>query len=121
MFFWILYVKCNYGPYQQAQDLEDDGGPEAAEVRVTRECAQEGAHERGARHICDRIRGVSARLPPNLDQIDDQIGNNAKEGRVEQSKCNWKPKKQTKTHMNKQTKNEWCFYQISHSLLLLVV
>ena len=68
MFWTYLLCVC---AYQQAQDLEDDGGPEAAKVRVTRECAQEGAHERGARHICDRIRGVSARLPPNLDQIDD--------------------------------------------------
>ena len=57
--------------YQQAQDLEDDGGPEAAEVRITRECSQEWAHERGARQICDHIRGVRARLAPNLDQIDD--------------------------------------------------
>ena len=87
MFLCVFVCVCVCA-YQQAQALEDDGGPEAAEVRVTRECAQEGAHERGARQIRDRIRGVSARLPPNLDQIDDQIGKNAKEGRVEESKCN---------------------------------
>ena len=99
--FWIdLFLA-----YQQAQGLEDGGGPEAAEVSVTHECAQERAHERGARQICDHIRGVRARLPPNLDQIDDQIGNNAKEGRVEQSKCNWN--QNTHTHIGHMHDSIW--------------